>query len=566
MKKLLMGLALLAAGCIENTIPYPVAVLNIEAVEGEGVTVAEADIDRAERKVTVHLDEAVDPAHVRLSKITVSEGAAIDLEFPAEVDLTASKAVVVSQYDQQAEWTLVKDQPIAYRFTLSAQIGAAVIDPAARTVQVTVPKGANLGEVEVTELKLGPADVTVYSPAREQITNLKQPLKVTATVHGVATEWMVTAVQSEASVSFFVRTETIDLWRNRAEVEIVAPSSATTVELEYKRTFETDWIRVPATAQGGIYVAEIAPEWVATTNEDGKPARRLDSGKGVFAGYTYEYRVVLDGAAEPALTFDTDKGPVIPNGDMETWNEYNTGGTATAWFPCAVSEVGENKGVGATYLGFWGTGNAAMPDAGTGKLTTPADDPRPGSTGTKSMSGGSKKVVGTFAAGNLFTGYFSKVNGISGGDVAMGRPFVFAARPRAVSFWYKYTPGTGTGTNNTLTTEDKQDRARVWMCCGDFKGPHTVTSGASNSATFIDETAATLPGKPDEPIYGYMSWTSGDAQTEWKHVEMPIMWNDVPGQPVANYLIMAATASYRGDYMEGVVGSKIWVDDLEFIY
>ena len=33
-----------------------------------------------------------------------------------------------------------------------------------------------------------------------------------------------------------------------------------------------------------------------------------------------------------------------------------------------------------------------------------------------------------------------------------------------------------------------------------------------------------------------------------------------------NYLMITASASYRGDYMEGSTDSKMYLDDIEFVY
>ena len=74
-RRLLLMLPVLAAvSCIRNDIPYPVVVLEILGVAGEGFTCEASDIDTKNNIVTLHLAETTDISRVRIDSIALTEG------------------------------------------------------------------------------------------------------------------------------------------------------------------------------------------------------------------------------------------------------------------------------------------------------------------------------------------------------------------------------------------------------------------------------------------------------------------------------------------------------------
>ena len=53
---------------------------------------------------------------------------------------------------------------------------------------------------------------------------------------------------------------------------------------------------------------------------------------------------------------------------------------------------------------------------------------------------------------------------------------------------------------------------------------------------------------------------------EWTMVEIPITYRDAYMSETSNVLMVTASASWRGDYFEGEVGSLMYLDDVEFVY
>ena len=170
-RHILIGTLLLLTSCIENSIPYPVVTLQILGVEGEGFTCAPEDINTQERIVTLHLDEQTDISNVKIDKISVTENARSSKPLSGTFDLRTPLYLTLSFY-QDYEWTIRATQTIERRFSVTGQIGATEIEEKNRIARVLVPSDTDLAHIEVTELKLGPADITTYSPSLEELSGV----------------------------------------------------------------------------------------------------------------------------------------------------------------------------------------------------------------------------------------------------------------------------------------------------------------------------------------------------------------------------------------------------------
>ncbi|MDE7069507.1 MAG: DUF4493 domain-containing protein [Alistipes sp.] len=263
------------------------------------------------------------------------------------------------------------------------------------------------------------------------------------------------------------------------------------------------------------------------------------------AGYDYEYQLVVNGSTGTLRSFSTEAGVQVPNGGFETWSYLN----GKVPFPCEESAIGSN-GMGTGYTGFWGTGN---PGGSSFNIipTSAVEDHRPGSSGTMCALMETKSAIITIAAGNIFIGSFGRIHHTTKGDVYMGRPFAFNARPKALRFWVKGNVGSN-------------DKASLFVCMGKWQGYHTVDT--NDTSTFIDlkTNHKTLPG--GDPITGYALWQADTLPGEWQEVVLEINYNDEYIDNRPTHLMITASSSYRGDYMEGSTDSKLYLDDIEFVY
>ena len=138
-------------------------------------------------------------------------------------------------------------------------------------------------------------------------------------------------------------------------------------------------------------------EWKTVTAVAGADYTYTAQAIDFAADRDYEYQLLINDAETGEIhNFSAATGIQLPNAGFETWTNSKT------WYPCSADEIGSN-GMGTGYTGFWGTGNPGANAAGI-VVTEPADDPRPGSTGSKSALLKTQSAFGVIAAGNLFIG------------------------------------------------------------------------------------------------------------------------------------------------------------------
>ena len=243
---------LLAASCIDNDVPYPVVELRIAGVEGSGFTVSGISI--ANRTVALTLDEKTDIRKVGIDKVTfdvaTSNPMMTDTEsfigqiktsrpLSGEFDLRSPLYVTLSLY-QDYEWTIVAEQPIERAFTVAGQIGATVIDAQKRTATAYVAKGTNLGDITVTRLKLGPADITTYSPTAEELSasGFETMRFVDATYHGTTERWTLHVEHTDLKVAF----RETDLWNNTGVITaMVTEEEYPNAVIQYRVKGTDEW-------------------------------------------------------------------------------------------------------------------------------------------------------------------------------------------------------------------------------------------------------------------------------------------------------------------------------------
>lgn len=349
----------------------------------------------------------------------------------------------------------------------------------------------------------------------------------------------------------FFMTDT-DMVEGKADVRIAVPGALSVMT-------EDMWFGIPLNAvvtkpdHSSVVIkyreqgTDIWTEKTPVAGDDGVTYSLSDSG--LELGVDYEIQLVVDGLEEGnKVTCGIPSGVQLPNAGFEEWHRQGN-----ASYPYA--ENGTE---------FWGTGNPGATSIGDYNLTSESEDIRPGSTGKYSARLETKKPsimgIGKLAAGNIFVGSFGAVDGM-GGYVNMGREFEFNARPKALRVWYKYTPA-------------GSDKGRIFVCLVNMTNGdrcHIVNTNSPDKTTFspddefiyVDKTnPATLQGH----VLAYGDLMLETVVGEWTMVEIPIDYREQYMSEKPNVLIVTASASYRGDYFEGEVGSLMFLDDIEFVY
>ena len=546
--------ALLAASCISNDIPYPVVELRIANVEGEGFSVSENNV--TSRVVTLTLDEATDIRNVKIDAVTYDAVVhSIELNKAELLDQVRSSQELTGTFNllspiyttlslyQDYDWTIRAVQTIERRFSVTGQIGATEIDTENRIVRVYVPDDTDLGHIEIEELKLGPAEITTYSPSLEELSgsSFESVRFVDVTCHGVTERWMLYVETTNVKVAL----READLWQNTGTVTalISADEYASGAALEYRIKGDTEWQPMQESGyDAGILTATIAPEWKTETNPNGLTVYKLVPKKGLFAGHTYEFRLLVGASEQGApLEYTAPAGNTIPNGDMED-------ASMSCW-------TQNNK-----TAEFWGSGNNTF----TKGLCTQA-----------SFAGGTRaklqatSAMGVLASGNLFTGLFQK-DLITRGVVSFGQTYAWKARPRALKVQYfaehigpvdidkKFGAPIGMG---------DQDRARIMVAIVDWNARREVGSGTEPPTGTWDpqEAASTEQGK----IIAYGSLFIDESSTGDRMIdtELELHFYDREAKPSGLYqLVISCSTSAYGDFMTGCKSNVLYIDNFEWAY
>lgn len=507
-----------ATGCIKNDLPYPKIPQYIQqlAVEGEK---APADIDSINFKATVYLEETTDIMAVRFTEFVTTPEAKADPDLlEGTYDLSKPLTVMLSLY-QDYPWIITAEQEIERYLTIAGQIGETVIDAVGHRVVVRVPETANLSNLTLTSIKLGPQGITTLSPdLRPGPIDCSQPLAVDVTCHGRTQQWEIYVEKTE----LVVQTTRVDAW---SQVMWAYGSGPADVRngFEYRRSDSEEWISVPE--------ADVSqPE-----------------GQGAFSACIphldplseYVVRTVSGEDYGNEVTVTTGSTPVLPDGDFDQW--WLNG---RIWCPWAEGETP-----------FWDTGNTGSSTLGESNVQ-PSDDVPPGMTGQSAKL--ETRFVGIFgigklAAGSIFTGSFKQVDGTNG-ILDFGREWT--ERPTRLRGYMKYhSAPIDYASTEFNDLKGQPDECHIYFAMTDWTTPFEIRTNPRNRQLFD-------PNSPDIIAYGEL--IRNNDTDGWIEFEIRLSYRDTSRVP--RYLQITCAASRLGDYFTGGAGSCLWVDDLELLY
>lgn len=523
MKKVLLFTIILSgvfASCIKNDLPYPKIEQYILQLSAEGET-KEAVIDSVNFKATVYLDETVDIEKVVFTTFKVTAGADVypDL-LEGTYNMSSPLVVKISRY-QQYDWIVEAVQNIERYFTIEGQIGESVIDAVGKRIVVRVPDTANLSNLNLTSIKLGPEGITTLSPNLVPgPIDLSKPLRVDVTAWGRSTEWTIYVEKVESNV----QTSSVDAW---SQVAWAYGNCLDSMKggFRYREDGSDVWHDVPqenVTQSGGVFSAFI-PHLV--------PLKKYY----VRAIGTYE-----DGTVEEAneIEITMQATELLPDGSFDQW-----------WLNGRIWCPWDEHGVQ-----FWDTGNTGAATLGQSNVQ-PSDD-------TPSGSGQSAKLetrfigiagLGKLGAGSIYTGRFARVDGTNG-ILDFGR--VWNLRPTKLRGYYKYT----TAPINYASTEykyllDRPDSCHIYIAMTDWAEPYQIRTNPNNRQLFN-------PSSPEVIAYGEL--IRGSDTNGWQEFEIVLDYRSTSRVP--RYIQITCAASKYGDFFTGGAGATLFVDDFELIY
>ena len=524
-------LAVTLASCIRNDIPYPYVVAAITDLTADGAT--DVTVDSEAREVLITLDELSDIRNVNIRSVSYSdERVSASEELVGTHDLTYPMSVTLRIYTE-FYWTVRAVQPVSREFTVTDQVGASVIDERNFRAIANVPEGTDLSKVAVVSLKLGPRDVTVYNPAVENLKDFTEPLKVGVLYGDKVEEWTLYVNEVEQSVSL----ESVDAWTR------VAWLKASGVEgrasgFRIRKAGETEWTEVGGVSFSGTSFSAAADGLEPLTE--------------------YECCAYCGDDVTSPRSFTTEAEAQLPNSGFETVSNAESSKYFSFYDPASSILELQTK--------WWGSGNKGSTTVGSSYAITLPDE----STkveGERSLKMMSRYVVVKFAAGNVFSGEFSRTIGTSGGVVNMGRPFTL--RPRKLTLYLKYQCGKieektlGDVPAGDDVKVGDNDRASVWVALGDWDyrkyggtADCPVGINTTDKSTFFDPKGAN--------VIAYGRYIAGETIGEWTKVEIPLEYTSTSRVPT--HIIVSCAASMLGDYFTGSKDSILWVDDMKLEY
>lgn len=509
----LTALLALATGCIKNDIPYPRIQPNFIAFDVQGQTQAPT-IDSITRKVEIYIGEDVDIENVQLTGFALSPAGSVwpdSAAFQKGMPMAEPFHTTLTLY-QEYEWTISAVQEIERYFTVDKQVGASTIDPVGHRVIAYVTESQPLTSVKVTSLKLAGTNSTATPALAGETVDFTHPVEVKVSEFGRETLWTIYIHQAETLVAI----DRVDPWACVAWVYASAEEGKEN-GFEYRAAATDVWTRVPQTQvthSGGAFSVRIS---------------------GLTPLTDYVVRAYTGTDLSEEVEFTTEATAQLPNSDFEHW--WLDG---KVWCPWA--QDGD---------AYWGTGNKGAATLGQSN-TVPSDDTPTGQGQSACLQTKFVGVasIGKIAAGNIFVGSYIRTDGTNG-VLSFGRPFTL--HPTRLKGWMKYkTAPISHVSKGYEDLKGRPDTASVWIALIDTPEPFEIRTNPANRQLFDPQADYVV-------AYGQMRW-GYDVDT-YTRFEIPLAYRSTQRKPT--YILLAASASFLGDFFVGGNGAVLYVDDFE---
>ena len=165
----------------------------------------------------------------------------------------------------------------------------------------------------------------------------------------------------------------------------------------------------------------------------------------------------------------------------------------------------------------------------------------------------SKYIVIAFAAGNLYTGSFGKIEGTSGASLDWGADFSY--RPVALRGYYDYSPVAINRVKSPYESmKGTMDKCQIMVLLTDWDDQFPINTQKGH---FVDVAN-------DPHIIASVKYESDLKTNGYKEFVLPLDYRDLTRTP--KYVVIVACSSYLGDYFSGGEGSTLYVDEFSFEY
>lgn len=526
---ILLSLILSISSClIRNDMSYPKISADITGFEVEGQV--SSTIDLKTHTVSIVLDETADITKLTITKFSLSDGAfpVTPITAGESIDLSSPMPLILKVY-AETEWTISATQPIARYVKCDNEAKPAQIDPLRKSVTVFVSQNQSLETIVIRKMKLEPEGSKILSTHGKAIENgqvvdeildcnfpmspLYCVLQRTFLVEykGEDIIWTFNAVQETVNLSV----NSAIGWCHHADIKATYNGVGTPC-IQYRPLSSGSWT-----------------DWTDLKKDGNSISCRLG---GLSEGTDYAVRISNGDEESDEITFSTGTPDQLENMGFDSW--YQEG---KIWYPNANSSIK-----------VWDTANKGASLLGDSS-TIPVDFVAVKGEGKKAARLESRWAAIAFAAGNIYSGEFGRVNGI-GAELTWGTPFT--GRPAALHGYYAYDPKV---INKAKSPYEhligEMDQCQILVLLTDWDAPFLVNTVDKK---FVDQ-------ENDPHIIAYAKLESPESTGgQYKEFTLPLEWRRPDGIP--KYAVVIACASYKGDFFTGGVGSIMYVDEFEFIY
>ncbi len=168
-------------------------------------------------------------------------------------------------------------------------------------------------------------------------------------------------------------------------------------------------------------------------------------------------------------------------------------------------------------------------------------------------------AFGFLAAGNIYTGSFVKVIGMSGASLNWGTPFT--SRPLAMKGYFDYSPKAIDKTDSDHSSlAGETDICQIQVFLTDRTDMYNINT---SEGKFVDVNGS------DVIAYGKLesnvtTSTKSDLVNGYEQFTIKLEYRDLTRKP-AQVVIVGAASKY-GDYFTGGIGSVLYLDEFSFVY
>ena len=490
--------------------------VDMGAVTSIKVTI-DGTFNETEHMVTIPIEKAPEPVITESTGIDLSQPVTSLILSTADVE---SEGIGLFRAEAQAGFRrVVLGHSADTLIKLGVPDSLNLVDPA-----VTIAYGAAAKAAGITWSEAASGDKSMNIDLREMLRQLPiGSYSLTLSVLDLQRQYVVRRLDITLVPDMEVQTDPVnlsDVWARHATVSAryntaTEPAGMT---FQYRRTGEEAWTEFPA---DGLVKDGTAFSAVLT---------------GLEPATEYEVRAITaaEQKDENIQKFTTEAAEQLPNFNFDSW--YKDG---KSWYA--------NADMGANY--FWDSGNKG---ANTLSEVNPTSPEETFVVSGKAVRMESKYVIMAFAGGNIYSGSFGAVSGL-GASINFGRPY--ACRPAALHGWYSYAPKE---INKTKAPYDNlkgtMDIGKIYVALTDWSSPFNVNT---NTGTFFD------PASDAVIAYGELE-ISDNSNGEYKEFTINLDYRDLTRKPT--HVLVVATASKYADYFTGGEGSKLYIDEFEFIF